>query len=230
MTDTKKSDGGRQLSLVLPGSPPLYTRAGFVRSEANDAAWRAGQAWIVSDDPALIICGPSGAGKTHLAHVLAEGQECSFLDAERFADSPPVNGLIIVDNLPSPDPRAFLTRLETAIAGGARCILAGGGHPADWAMGLKDLRTRLEAMPRAVMNEPDETLIRAVIAKGFRDRQVEVNPVVIDFAAPRLPRTFAAAHAFVALADRAGLDEKRKISVGLVQKLVDNLSEGDLTA
>ena len=219
-----------QLSLSLPDTPPRYDESAFVISEANDAARQIARNWLQSEERVLIVCGPPKSGKTHLAHLVVIGEKAAFIAPQAASEPLPAGEIIVIDDLPGSDPHALIETLEDPANSDRRFVLAGAGHPAEWAMGLKDLRTRLEAMPRAVLNEPDETLIRAVIAKGFRDRQVVVNPAVIDFAAPRLPRTFAAAHSFVALADRAALDQKRKITVALVQKLIDNLSEGGFTA
>ena len=226
MQKTGLLDPDRQLALSLPQGTPRYDREAFLISDANDAAWRAAMSWARSDEPALIICGPQGAGKTHLAHIAAEesGLEISEDDAGELSAAPST-GLVVIDGLPSSDPRAFLAAMEEKISAGARLLLVGAGHPADWAMGLKDLRTRLEALPRATLGEPDETLIRGVIAKGFRDRQIMVNPAVIAYAAPRLSRTFAAAHGFVDAADRAALEEKRKITTQFIQKIIDRLSD-----
>ena len=132
--------------------------------------------------------------------------------------------------MPADDPHAFLAAFESGAGEGRRFLLVGEGHPSSWSLGLKDLRTRLEAAPRASLTDPDEALIRAVIAKGFRDRQVTVSASVIEYAAPRLPLTFAAARAFVELADRTALEEKRKITAPFIQKLFDNLSEADPTS
>lgn len=213
----------RQLSLALPDEPPRYDRASFLRSDSNETAWRAGEAWFRSDEPALVVCGPAGAGKTHFAHAMLEKLDFAVSTADEFAA--PQAPYIIVDDMPARDPRRFLSAFETACAAGRRLVLAGTGHPSDWSLGLKDLRTRLEAAPRAVLADPDEFLIRAVIAKGFRDRQLNVSRTVVEYAAPRLPRTFAAAHGFVALADRQALEEKRKITTPFVQNLIANLSE-----
>lgn len=216
----------RQLPLALPNAPPRYDRASFVRAGANDAAWRAGEAWLGSGEAALVVCGPKAAGKTHFARALTEGLDPALVRAQDFAAAPPA-ALTVIDDMPAEDPKAFLAAFEAGALAGRRFVLAGEGHPSLWSRGLKDLRTRIEAAPRAVLADPDEALIRTVIAKGFRDRQVAVEPAVIDYAALRLPRTFAAANLFVALADRAALEEKRKISVPFVQKLLGNLSEGD---
>ena len=220
----------RQLPLDLPGTPPRYDRTSFVRANCNDAAWRTGEAWLASSEPALVVCGPAGAGKTHFAHALVEGLEAATLTANALAAAPYGEGIAIIDHMPASDPRAFLDAFESGAGEGRRFLLVGEGHPSLWSGGLKDLRTRLEAAPRASLADPDEALIRAVISKGFRDRQVAVAPAVIEYAVPRLPRTFAAARVFVALADRAALEEKRKITTPFIQKLLDNLSEGDPAA
>ncbi len=222
---TLRAGAARQLSLALPDTPPRYDRASFLRSDANDAAWRAGAAWLASDEPALIVCGPPGAGKSHFVHALLEGRDFAAVGADGFSNMSEEPALTFVDGMPAVDPRGFLSAFESAVLSGRRLVLAGVGHPSEWALGLKDLRTRLEAAPRAVLVDPDEVLIRAVIAKGFRDRQLSVSPAVVEYAAPRLPRTFAAAHGFVALADQLALEEKRKISTPFVQKLLASLFE-----
>lgn len=221
----------RQLPLDLPDAEPSYEPSRFSRSEANEAGWKTAHAWLRSDEPALIICGPEGSGKTHLAHVIAhQAAEAVFIDETAFSAGDMPSSFAVVQGLPPASAHRFLEAFENAAVADARMIFIGQGHPSNWALGLKDLRTRLEAMPRAVLNEPDEALIRAVIAKGFADRQVRVEEKIIDYSAQRLPRTFAAAHAFVALADQKALEERRKITTPLVQKLLDNLSEGVIKA
>jgi chromosomal replication initiation ATPase DnaA len=216
----------KQLALSLPGAAVRYDRDSFLISDANKAAWQCVCAWEQSDEPALIVCGPPGSGKTHLAHIAADNAGGVFANEADTADSLQVSRLVVFDNLPMRDPKAFLAKIEGLIETGTRIVLVGAGHPGEWSLGLKDLQTRLEAMPRATLGEPDETLIRVVIAKGFHDRQLVVGEGVIDYAAPRLSRTFAAAHDFVALADKAALEEKRKITAPLAQKVIHRLSAG----
>lgn len=222
----------RQLPLDLPERAPRYDAASFIRADANDTAWRAGIAWRDSGEALLTVCGPAGAGKTHFVHALLEGRAFATMRAKSFVsgEGAPDSALVFIDDLPADDPQSFLTALETGLQAGRRYVLAGDGHPSLWSRRLKDLRTRIEAAPRATLADPDEALIRQVIAKGFRDRQVGVNDAVIDYAVPRLPRTFAAARRFVALADQAALAEKRKITTHLAQKILDNLSEADPAA
>lgn len=216
---------GAQLVLPLPQRPPRFDRDAFLIAPTNDAAWRAGQAWLASDEPSLIICGPEGSGKTHLATILS-GEEGVFFDWRNATSAISSDAKVVVlDALPADDPKRVLSVIEDLTNSGRRLILAGRGHPGEWAMGLKDLRTRLEAIPRANLDQPDEALLRAVLTKGFSDRQVNIDAAVVEYAAPRLPRTFAAARAFVDVADAEAARRKKKITIALAKVVIDALEQ-----
>ncbi len=214
-----------QLILTLPENPPQYGRETFLIAPSNEAACRTAEAWRNSGEPFLIICGPEGSGKTHLAHIVVENKEAFFDWRDQSAAEGPA--VLVFDNLPPNSAKEFLRIIEDLGDSGRRLVMVGSGHPSEWAQDFKDLRTRLEAMPRASLGEPDESLIRAVLSKDFSDRQLSVPQTVIDYVAPRLPRTFAAAHAFASAADRLSLGLKKKISIGLAQQALTALFETD---
>ncbi|MHA7872435.1 MAG: DnaA/Hda family protein [Hyphococcus sp.] len=211
-----------QLAFSLPASKPSYDRESYIVSDSNIAAWRCVEAWAESPEPALVICGPSGAGKTHLSRIAAEIAENTTSSHIQHTEDNETN-CVIFDDMPPVHPERFLERIEALIEEGVRLVLVGDGHPSEWAKGLKDLRTRLEAMPRASLGEPDEALLRQLIAKSFRERQLVVGERLIDYIAPRLPRTFDAARAFVAQADAVSLKTKKKIAMPLAQKILADL-------
>lgn len=219
------NDLADQFSLPLPEKRPRYDRDSFLISDSNMTAWQSAQAWLASDEFGLIICGPEGSGKTHLINILADEYNgnvefISSFEKDTSADA----AIAIIDNLPFGDPKELLALLEAQLESSKRVLLAGRGRPGEWAKGLKDLRTRLEAMARATLAEPDERLIKALIVKEFKARQLNVPKNVIDYAAPRLPLTFSAAHAFVSYADKTALARKRKITVPLIQEFIERLS------
>ena len=59
---------------------------------------------------------------------------------------------------------------------------------------------------------PDDALLRRVLAKLFADRQVTVDPGVIDFLALRMERSLEAAGLLVEHLDRAALAQGAPIS------------------
>jgi len=194
----------------LPSTPPRLTREAFVVSASNEGALKALDAWRLSGESLLVICGPEGAGKTHLAGILAR-------------DLP---GVAIVDDASEGvDPADMFRLIEKAREEGGRIALAGRGDPKVWAGGFEDLRTRLNAAVRITLVEPDEALLRAVIVKVLNDRQLRAPETVADYAAPRIPKTFAAAQAFVAALDALSIEKGQPVGLKLAREAVANLSE-----
>ncbi len=219
-----------QIALGLPVERPRLARENFVRATAAPTSpLDMLDAWWASSEPAIAISGPSGSGKTHLCSIItAEYRgEISQVGEDGGLDvvpgGSPGGGPFALDELERlTRPQLLLAALERARLIGVRIILAGRGAPREWAGGLRDLATRLEALPRISLGEPDENLIRAVIAKLFADRQLRVEPQIIDYVAPRIARTFASAAAFVTSADALAMARQSPITLSLVRGIVDN--------
>lgn len=219
------SDDRRQLGLDLSVRRGDYRRGNFVVTAANAAGLRLALDFLKSSEPALALAGPSGSGKTHLLHLLAEEAGGAVVDGHRLADTDEEPRLLLVDNAERSAPKVLLALLENARARARKVGLAGSGPPRSWARGLRDLETRLEAMARVSLDEPDEDLLRTVIEQRFRERQWRAAEGVADYAAPRIPRTFAAAEAFVEAAGTAAIAAGKPINLGLARKIVENLFE-----
>lgn len=211
MTDGAARAPGRQIALDLPPPPPRLTRQSFVIGQSNEAAFRTMESWAKSDEAILVICGPQGAGKSHLAQVLRS--------------EPGGETLVVVDDADRQAPEYVLEVIQSALGGGRRLVLVGRNEPDAWAHGLSDLRTRLAAALRISVAEPDEALLRSVMEKLFRDRQLQVAAPVIDYAVARLPKTFAAAQAFVSALDAASIEKGTPFGRKLAREVVANLSE-----
>ena len=137
-----------------------------------------------------------------------------------------MNNLAAIDDCDRAcEPMTLLRVIEDRRRRGLRTALAGRDRPRAWARGLKDLETRLEAAPRAELADPGEDLLAAVLAQHFRTRQLRTARGVVAYAAPRIPKTFAAAAAFAEAAAHAAA-EGRPITVDLAKTIVANLFEG----
>ncbi len=201
----------RQIALALAPSPARLSRCDFVVASSNERALETLLQWRASTEPLLVIAGPAASGKTHLLHILAEDS-----DSEIAA----VDGISA-----GGDPLRLLSIIEHARETGARLALAGRGNPREWAHGLRDLETRLAAAARIDLVEPDEALLQAVILKLLGDRQLRAGPGLAAYATARLPKTFAAASAFVAAIDAASIANKAPIGLPLARSVIANLSE-----
>jgi chromosomal replication initiation ATPase DnaA len=85
---------------------------------------------------------------------------------------------------------------------------------------LRDLRSRLRALPMAILGEPDDELFRALIIKYCSDRQMAVDEAVVSYLCSRIERSYAAARRAVALLDAEALRQGRPVTRALAAELL----------
>jgi chromosomal replication initiation ATPase DnaA len=203
------------------GHCPALGAEDFLVAPCNAAAVAWIDRWPDWPTPALVIHGPRGAGKSHLANVwrgrsgarpFAAGQE-----PDRAATAP----VLIEDADQRADEEALLHLYNLVAANRTTLLITAHQPPARWSIALPDLRSRLVAAPAVAIEPPDDALLGAVLAKQFRDRQLAVAEGVIQYAVARMERTFGAARALVDALDRAALAEQRAITVPLARRVLD---------
>ena len=103
-------------------------------------------------------------------------------------------------------------------------LLTARSHPNRWPIVLPDLSSRLSAVPVTEIGAPDEALLRTVMLKHFSDRQLHIDPKLLEFLALRIDRSLEAAAAAVDALDRAALRSGRKINRQLVMAALETVS------
>ncbi len=207
-----------QLAFDLP-LLETYRPEDFFPSPANAAALHAAKT-----TPRLLLIGPTGSGKTHLAHIWAATHQADLLPVTDLGDILPYlapTAAIAIDaaDHASRD-EAALFHLHNLLAAQGRLLLTATAPPRDWAH-LPDLRSRLQAMPTALLAPPDDALLSAVLIKLFADRQIVVPPNLIAYLITRMTRSIATARALVATLDARALALARPISRSLAAEIFD---------
>jgi chromosomal replication initiation ATPase DnaA len=85
---------------------------------------------------------------------------------------------------------------------------------------LRDLRSRLRAVPVVTLLPPDDNLFRALIVKFCADRQIGIDESVVNYLATRIERSFAAARHVVERLDAEGLRLGRPVTRALAAELL----------
>ncbi|WP_298972064.1 chromosomal replication initiator DnaA [uncultured Roseobacter sp.] len=215
-----------QLGFDLPSVPALG-RADFMVAPSNAMAL----AMVESlQRGKLVLTGPEGAGKTHLVHVWASRMNATIRAAKdiRDEDVPLLSqSAVAVEDVPlianDPAAQTALFHLHNlALAEGHALLFTGRAPVRDWGLTLPDLASRIAAAPTAALEAPDDTLLSAVLAKLFADRQLTPKADLIPYLIRRMPRSFADARALVDQLDAASLAQKRPVSRALAAQLLDN--------
>lgn len=221
----------RQLTLELP-LPEGLQRADFMPAACNRDALDLLLRWPDWPRPVVVLHGPSGAGKSHLARIWAERAGALLLDpAMVWAPAAPLarvagRGAVVVDDAPLAADEVLLFHLHNAVVNaGGSLLLTGEGPVAGWPVRLPDLRSRLLAAHAVAIAPPDDALLAALLVKQLADRQLKVEPNVIDFLLARMERSFAAVRALVAALDRASLRARRPLTPPLARLVLHDLAQ-----
>jgi chromosomal replication initiation ATPase DnaA len=207
---------------------PASGAADFMPAPCNrDAlAWLA--RWPDWPAPALLLHGPPGCGKSHLARIWAARTGARWLERRALAsDGEPGLGsdkqpaCVLDDALPVEGEQALLAIYNELQARRGHLLLTARAPVAAWGLRLPDLASRLRAAPAVAIGPPDDALLGAVLLKLFADRQVLVSEAVIEYLVRRMERSFDAARQLVVALDAASLSEQRPITVALARTLLE---------
>lgn len=229
MTSRKSS----QLALDLPHRAATG-RDDFLVSSANEAAVAAVDAWPNWPNPVLVLAGAPGAGKSHLADVWRARSSAKLVDAGQLSREAVPElmeaGAVVVEDAPGPalDEVALFHLINLARETGGSILITAKDYPAQWNVGLPDLRSRLNAAQVVALGDPDDALLRGVLVKLFADRQLAVGEPVISYMVTRMERSFDAARSLVAAIDARALAERAEITRSLAARVMHEEFEPDL--
>jgi chromosomal replication initiation ATPase DnaA len=220
----------RQLALTLPARS-ARGRADFILAAPNAHAVALVEGWRAWPQGKLMLVGPEGAGKTHLAHVWAAESGARLWDARLLPRAEGLGAAVVedVDRIAGDagGEEALFHFHNTLLGHGGRLLMTGRGHPSTWGIVLPDLASRLTGTLVADIGPPDDALLQAVLLKHFADRQLIAQKTLIPWLVRRMPRSFAAAAAIVAALDAEALAQGRAVSRTLAARILDKFTSPD---
>ncbi len=176
----------------------------------------------------LVLTGPEGCGKSHLAGVFrARNDGLMLAAADLPADFQTTAATVIIEDmeqLPRTSEEALFHLHNHLGSTGGTLLLTAQSAPSRWPLALPDLASRMQATAVTHITDPDDALLAALIMKLFADRQIVPKPALVKYLAARIERSFAAAADIVARMDAVALTEGRKINKRLARDLLDNAS------
>jgi chromosomal replication initiation ATPase DnaA len=213
----------RQLAFDLPLTEAM-TRESFFAAPSNAVALQTVERWQDWPGRKLLLLGPEGSGKTHLAQVWAGMADAVILSALTLAgtDVADLAGrAVVVEDADLIGPaEAQLFHLHNLVTSGGALLLTARTPPRDWGLALPDLISRMQATPIAHLDAPDDAFLSAVLVKLFADRQVAVPANLIPYLVTRMPRSIGGARALVAALDARALALGRPITRALAGEVL----------
>lgn len=217
----------RQLAFALPHAESL-TRDNFLEGPANAAVLALIERWPDWPNRIMWLAGEDGSGKSHLASIWAERSGARVISAHALAAASVPNalatGALVVEDLKtgSFDERAIFHLMNLAREDAAFVLMTARVPPPALEIELRDLRSRLRAIPVVSVAPPDDLLFRALIVKLCADRQMAVDESLVSYLVGRIERSYAAARLTVELLDTEALRLGRPVTRALAAELLRN--------
>lgn len=216
--------GPRQLVLALDHAVS-FAREDFLGGPSNAAALTLIESWPDWPNRVMTLTGPEGSGKSHLATIWAEMAGARVLSSKLLPEtdlpSAFATGALVVEDLDPADldERALFHLLNMAKEQHAFVLLTARMPVSGFPVAIRDLASRLRALPSVQLSPPDDELLRLLLVKLAADRQLSVDEPLVNYLANRIERSFAAAHDAVERLDKEALRQHRPVTRALASEL-----------
>jgi chromosomal replication initiation ATPase DnaA len=219
-----------QLTFDFPRHTTLG-RSDFLTADSNVAALAWIERWPDWPSGVIVLHGPAGSGKTHLAHLWRDRASAVIVSTERLQMTAPPRLLdesghrIAIDDADRAPELALLHLYNFCRESRGSMLLTARLPPSSWKISLRDLRSRLRAAFTVEIGPPGDALLGGVLIKLFADRQIRIAPEVITFLMARMDRSFATAAEIAARLDVLALRGRRAITIPLARKVLADVGD-----
>jgi chromosomal replication initiation ATPase DnaA len=215
----------KQLAFDLP-LDPRFGREDFLVSPSNEHAYGMIETWPDWPDTIMLLKGPPGSGKSHLASIWATDARAWTIGADEVTGDNVMHlvssGALAIENMDAAglDEAALFHLLNLARERQAFVLMTCEKAPDQWGLGTPDLLSRLRLAPSIALDPPDDALLKAVLVKLFVDRQLVVDTSVVDYIALRIERSLAKAAEVVSRLDKEALSRGRRVSRAIAAEVI----------
>ena len=216
-----------QLPLSLSHPTDFYSDD-LVVTKSNKSAYELIERWPDWPMPVAVLVGPDGSGKTHFATVWADISKAQEIEPDQLDQAITFieKGIpVLVEDMDGVDFNEVVffhlinsVKESHVINPKTTLLITARKGPSNWNVKLDDLASRLRSVTLATLEQPDDELLNAVAFKLFSDRQITVDPSVVEFLVSRSERSLFALGKTVDQIDRLALQRKSKITKALVSE------------
>ena len=202
-----------------------YKKDDFFVSKSNFFAFNLLDTWPKWEKNIINICGEKYSGKTHLSEIFLNKNKGKILDSKKFifneAHNLKIYQNIILEDFNNDIDEESIFSLINFVDQNNKYLLINSLKPInEMNFNLKDLKSRSKNSLVAKIEDPDDQLIKVLLAKNFSDRQIKIDNKLIEFAVKRITRSYGKIFEFIYKIDEMSLKMKKSIDLKTVKKVL----------
>ena len=188
----------------------------FYLSKSNSNAFNLINRWPDWDKKILNISGEKFSGKSHLANIFKLKSKAFLIKGNEIDNSIfkriKLYESIIIDDFEECYEEEILYSVFNLIDQDSKYLLINSLKPInEIKYRLPDLTSRSKNCLYAVIENPDDELLFAIILKNFSDRQIKIEKKIINFIISRIDRSYRKIDEFIYKIDELSLKKKNQL-------------------
>jgi chromosomal replication initiation ATPase DnaA len=215
-----------QLIFKFPFTKKYYEQDFFVSSN-NFSAYKLIESWPNWPGKWLNIFGSKGSGKTHLAKILEKKiNKTKLFEAKNINNKiiEDLNNLdcLIIDNYNNNiDEKLFYSILNQSKQLDNYILINSIPSMKNNKFNLEDLQSRINSFLYIGIELPTDDLLKVIISKTLSDRQISINPKLLEFIINNVERSYEKMFKFLKDVDELSLSTGKSININLIKKVLD---------
>ena len=197
----------------------------FYLSKSNSNAFNLINRWPDWDKKILNISGEKFSGKSHLANIFKLKSNAFLIKGNEIDNSIfksiKLHESIIIDDFEECNEEEILYSIFNLIDQDSKYLLINSLKPInEIKYRLPDLTSRSKNCLYAVIENPDDELLFAIILKNFSDRQIKIEKKIINFIISRIDRSYRKIDEFIYKIDELSLKKKKPINFKTIKEIL----------
>ena len=218
----------KQLYFEMPNKKALGIED-YIITDSNNFAFDLIVKILKGETDFGLISGPPYSGKTHLSKILiknARNYKTLYFDRDyqNILDRLETSDILILENIDkvkhNKSEQDLFHIINFSKENNKKLLMTSRKPISEIDLNLEDLKSRLNSILEAKIKEPDDQLMKLILIKILNDKQLKINPNVIDFLVSRLERSYESINLFIEKIDKFSLEKSKKITIPLISDLL----------
>ena len=218
----------KQLYFKMPNKKALGIED-YIITDSNNFAFDLIVKILKGETNLGLISGPPYSGKTHLSKILiknARNYKTLYFDRDyqNILDRLETSDILILENIDKvkhdKSEQDLFHIINFSKENNKKLLMTSRKPISEIDLNLEDLKSRLNSILEAKIKEPDDQLMKLILIKILNDKQLKINPNVIDFLVSRLERSYESINLFIEKIDMFSLEKSKKITIPLISGLL----------